>query len=150
MFGHGRPYVRGSSHLARDRIEHSGGSSFAKNPITLTAGICQAEPRRSGSTPWLHLGCSLSRAQVRPQNPFHRKKDQSQLAADLSQTKPIRLLFAPCSQAYDMGASAVGANPIYFGSDQSGRQSSLSLQPCAHAHHSVWPRPCGAFSAQRL
>jgi len=114
-------------------IEHSAGASFAKNPeyfdgeniVKLAIeGGCNAVASTFGV-----LG-SVARKYAH-KIPFIVKINHNELL-----TYPNRfdqVLFGTVQQAYDMGASAVGAT-IYFGSDQSTRQIVEISQAFAHAH----------------
>jgi class I fructose-bisphosphate aldolase len=135
MFGHGR--LSGTGYLSilpvDQGIEHSGGASFAKNPdyfdgeniVKLAIeGGCNAVASTFGV-----LG-SVARKYAH-KIPFIVKMNHNELL-----TYPNRfdqVLFGTVQQAYDMGATAVGAT-IYFGSDQSTRQIVEISQAFAKAH----------------
>ena len=114
-------------------IEHSAGASFAKNPqyfdpenIVRLAheGGCNAVASTLGvlgacSRKWAH------------KIPFLVKLNHNELMT--YPNKFDQILFGQVSQAFDMGAVAVGAT-IYFGSDESTRQIQEISQVFAHAH----------------
>src|SRR3981189_1741518 len=135
LFRHGRLAGTGyMSILPVDQgIEHSGGASFAKNPdyfdgeniVKLAVeGGCNAVASTFGV-----LG-SVARKYAH-KIPFIVKMNHNELLT--YPNKADQILFGTVQQAYDMGASAVGAT-IYFGSDQSGRQIVEISQAFAHAH----------------
>src|SRR2546429_6123195 len=114
-------------------IEHSAGASFAKNPeyfdgeniVKLAIeGQCNAVASTFGV-----LG-SVARKYAH-KIPFIVKINHNELLTYPNRADQI--LFGTVQQAYDMGASAVGAT-IYFGSDQSGRQIVEISQAFAKAH----------------
>src|SRR5256886_9386196 len=118
MFGHGR--LSGTGYLSilpvDQGIEHSGGASFAKNPdyfdgeniVKLAIeGGCNAVASTFGV-----LG-SVARKYAH-KIPFIVKINHNELLT--FPNKADQILFGTMQQAYDMGASAVGAT-IYFGSD---------------------------------
>jgi class I fructose-bisphosphate aldolase len=114
-------------------IEHSAGASFAKNPdyfdgeniVKLAIeGGCNAVASTFGV-----LG-AVSRKYAH-KIPFLVKINHNELLT--FPNKADQILFGTVKQAYDMGATAVGAT-IYFGSDQSGRQIVEISQAFAHAH----------------
>ena len=114
-------------------IEHSAGASFAKNPqyfdpenIVRLAheGGCNAVASTLGvlgacSRKWAH------------KIPFLVKLNHNELMT--YPNKFDQILFGQVSQAFDMGAVAVGAT-IYFGSDESTRQIQEISPVFAHAH----------------
>ena len=135
MFGHGR--LSGTGYLSilpvDQGIEHSGGASFAKNPDYFDGGNivklaieggCNAVASTFGV-----LG-SVARKYAH-KIPFIVKINHNELLT--FPNKADQILFGTVQQAYDMGASAVGAT-IYFGSDQSGRQIVEISQAFAKAH----------------
>src|ERR1700758_1965691 len=102
-------------------IEHSGGASFAKNPIYFDPeniiklaieGGCNAVASTFGV-----LG-SVARKYAH-KIPFIVKMNHNELLT--FPNKFDQIFFGTVQQAYDMGAAAVGAT-IYFGSDESTRQ----------------------------
>src|SRR6516164_3895740 len=114
-------------------IEHSGGASFAKNPdyfdpenivkLALEGG-CNAVASTFGV-----LG-AVARKYAH-KIPFLVKINHNELLTYPNQFNQV--LFGTVKEAYDMGASAIGAT-IYFGSDQSTRQIIEISQAFAHAH----------------
>ena len=102
-------------------IEHSGGASFAKNPIYFDPeniiklaieGGCNAVASTFGV-----LGI-MSRKYAH-KIPFIVKINHNELLS--YPNKYDQIMFGKVEQAYDMGAAAVGAT-IYFGSEESSRQ----------------------------
>src|SRR5689334_23448791 len=135
IVGHGRLGNTGYlSILPVDQgIEHSAGASFAKNPeyfdpenivkLALEGG-CNAVASTYGV-----LG-AVARKYAH-KIPFLVKINHNELLTYPNQFNQI--LFGTVQEAYDMGASAIGAT-IYFGSDQSTRQIIEISQAFAHAH----------------
>jgi len=135
MFSHGR--LGGTGYLSilpvDQGIEHSGGASFAKNPdyfdpeniVKLAVeGGCNAVASTFGV-----LG-AVARKYAH-KIPFIVKINHNELL-----TFPNRfdqVLFGTVEEAFNMGASAVGAT-IYFGSDQSTRQIVEISQAFVRAH----------------
>jgi len=114
-------------------IEHSGGASFAKNPIYFDSenivklaveGGCNAVASTFGV-----LG-SVARKYAH-KIPFIVKINHNELLT--YPNKADQIMFGEVEQAADMGAAAVGAT-IYFGSDESGRQIVEVAQAFALAH----------------
>lgn len=102
-------------------IEHSGGASFAKNPIYFDPenivklaieGGCNAVASTFGV-----LGILARKYAHRI--PFVVKINHNELLT--YPNKFDQIMFGKVEQAYDMGAAAVGAT-IYFGSEESSRQ----------------------------
>ncbi len=135
LFGTGRLANTGYlSILPVDQgIEHSGGASFAKNPdyfdgeniVKLAIeGGCNAVASTYGV-----LG-SVARKYAH-KIPFIVKINHNELLTFPNQFKQI--LFGTVEEAYDMGATAVGAT-IYFGSDDAGREIIEISQAFAKAH----------------
>ncbi len=135
MFGHGR--LAGTGYLSilpvDQGIEHSAGASFAKNPayfdpeniIKLAIeGGCNAVASTFGV-----LG-AVGRKYAH-KIPFLVKINHNELLTYPNQFNQV--LFGTVKEAYDMGASAIGAT-IYFGSDQSTRQIVEISQAFAQAH----------------
>jgi len=123
LFSHGR--LAGTGYLSilpvDQGIEHSGGASFARNPIYFDGenivklameGGCNAVASTLGV-----LG-SVAR-QYAHKIPFILKFNHNELLT--YPNKFDQVFFAQIQQAWDMGAVAVGAT-IYFGSDESTRQ----------------------------
>jgi len=132
MFGHGR--LGGTGYLSilpvDQGIEHSGGGSFAKNPIYFDGenivklaieGGCNAVATTFGV-----LG-SVSRKYAH-KIPFIVKINHNEFLRFPNQYDQI--MFGSVEQAFELGATAVGAT-IYFGSDESTRQ----IQEVSEAFH---------------
>jgi len=135
IFGHGR--LAGSGYLSilpvDQGIEHSGGASFARNPIYFDGeniiklaieGGCNAVATTFGV-----LG-SVSRKYAH-KIPFIVKMNHNELLTHPNQYDQI--LFGNVQEAWNLGAAAVGAT-IYFGSEQSGRQIQEIAEAFAIAH----------------
>ncbi len=114
-------------------IEHSAGASFAPNPIYFDPenivrlaieGGCNAVASTLGV-----LG-SVSR-KFAHKIPFMVKLNHNELLRCPNQYDQI--MFSQVEQAFDMGATAVGAT-IYFGSDESTRQIQEVAAAFARAH----------------
>jgi class I fructose-bisphosphate aldolase len=114
-------------------IEHSAGASFAKNPDYFDAenivklaveGGCNAVASTFGV-----LG-AVARKYAH-KIPFIVKINHNELLTFPNRADQI--LFGSVKEAYEMGATAVGAT-IYFGSDLSGRQIVEVSQAFAAAH----------------
>jgi class I fructose-bisphosphate aldolase len=135
LYSHGR--MAGSGYLSilpvDQGIEHSGGASFAPNPIYFDPenivklaieGGCNAVASTLGV-----LG-SVARKYAH-KIPFLVKLNHNEILtfpAIYDQT-----LFASVDQAFDMGAVAVGAT-VYYGSAESRRQIQEISEAFAHAH----------------
>lgn len=135
IIGHGR--LGGSGYLSvlpvDQGIEHSGGSAFAPNPdyfdpeniVRLAIeGGCNAVASTLGV-----LG-SVAR-QYAHKIPFIVKVNHNELLT--YPNKHDQILFAGVKQAWDLGASAVGAT-IYYGSEESHRQIQEITEAFRHAH----------------
>ncbi|MEX0684410.1 MAG: class I fructose-bisphosphate aldolase [Balneolales bacterium] len=114
-------------------VEHSGGASFAKNPVYFdpenivklaVEGGCNAVASTFGV-----LGV-VSRKYAH-KIPFIVKINHNELMTYPNTFEQIS--FGTIDQAYDMGAAAVGAT-IYFGSEDSGRQIVEVAEAFAYAH----------------
>ena len=102
-------------------IEHSGGASFAKNPIYFDPeNIVKlaVEAGCNGVASTLGVLGLVSRKYAH-KIPFVVKINHNELLT--YPNKFDQIMFASIDQAYNMGAAAVGAT-IYFGSAESGRQ----------------------------
>jgi len=135
LFDHGR--MGGSGYLSilpvDQGIEHSGGASFAPNPIYFDPenivklaieGGCNAVASTLGV-----LG-AVARKYAH-KIPFIVKINHNEIL-----TYPAiydQTLFASVDQAFDMGAVAVGAT-VYYGSPESRRQIQEISEAFAHAH----------------
>ena len=135
IFNHGR--LSGTGYLSilpvDQGIEHSAGASFAPNPIYFDSenivklaieGNCNAVASTLGV-----LG-SVSRKYAH-KIPFILKINHNEFLS--YPNKYDQILFASVTQAFDMGAAAVGAT-IYFGSDESARQIQEVSEAFSYAH----------------
>jgi class I fructose-bisphosphate aldolase len=135
IYDHGR--LGGTGYLSilpvDQGIEHSGGASFAKNPVHFDPenivklaieGGCNAVASTYGV-----LG-SVARKYAH-KIPFIVKINHNELMTYPNTFDQI--MFGTIDQAYDMGAAAVGAT-IYFGSEESSRQIVEVAQAFAYAH----------------
>ncbi len=116
-------------------IEHSAGASFAPNPIYFDPenivrlaieGGCNAVASTLGV-----LG-SVARKYAH-KIPFILKINHNELLS--YPNRHDQILFADVTQAFDMGAAAVGAT-IYFGSAESSRQI-VEISECFHHAHEL-------------
>ncbi len=114
-------------------VEHSGGASFAKNPIYFDAenivklaieGSCNAVASTFGV-----LGIVARKYAHRI--PFLVKINHNELLT--YPNKYEQIMFGSIQQAYDMGAVAVGAT-IYFGSQESTKQIVEVAEAFSYAH----------------
>lgn len=114
-------------------VEHSGGASFAKNPIyfdpenivTLAInGACNAVVSTFGV-----LG--LVSRKYAHKIPFIVKINHNELLT--YPNKYEQILYGTIEEAYNLGAAAVGAT-IYFGSEESSRQIVEISEAFAYAH----------------
>ena len=135
MFDHGRLSGKGYlSILPVDQgIEHSGGASFAPNPIYFDPenivklaieGGCNAVASTLGV-----LG-SISRKYAH-RIPFLVKINHNEFLSYPNSFDQI--MFASVDQAFDLGAAAVGAT-IYYGSEESNRQIQEVADAFQYAH----------------
>ncbi len=135
MFDHGR--LGGTGYLSilpvDQGIEHSGGASFAKNPLYFDGdnivklaieGGCNAVATTFGV-----LG-SVSRRYAH-RIPFIVKLNHNELLTHPNQYDQI--MFGTVREAWNLGATAVGAT-IYFGSPESGRQIVEVAEAFEEAH----------------
>jgi class I fructose-bisphosphate aldolase len=135
LFGNGR--LAGTGYLSvlpvDQGIEHSGGASFAPNPIYFDPenivrlaieGGCNAVASTLGV-----LGAVARKYAWRI--PFIVKINHNELLT--YPTKYDQVLFATVDQAIDMGAIAVGAT-VYYGSKESNRQIQEISEAFAYAH----------------
>lgn len=135
LYGHGR--LAGTGYLSilpvDQGIEHSGGASFAPNPILFDPenivklaieGGCNGVASTFGV-----LG-SVARKYAH-KIPFIVKINHNELLT--YPNKFDQVMFGTVDQAHDMGAIAVGAT-IYFGSDESTRQITEVSEAFAYAH----------------
>jgi class I fructose-bisphosphate aldolase len=114
-------------------IEHSAGSSFAKNPLYFDPenivklaieGSCNAVTSTFGV-----LG--IVARKYAHKIPFIVKINHNELLT--YPNKFDQIMYGKVEQAYDMGAAAVGAT-IYFGSEESGRQIIEVAEAFQYAH----------------
>jgi len=114
-------------------IEHSGGASFAKNPIYFDPeNIVKLaiEGGCNGVASTYGVLASVSR-QYAHKIPFIVKVNHNQLMTYPNQADQI--MFGTIDDAYNMGAAAIGAT-IYFGSEESNRQIVEVAEAFAYAH----------------
>lgn len=135
IFDHGR--LAGTGYISilpvDQGIEHSGGASFAPNPIYFDPenivklaieGGCNAVASTLGV-----LG-AVARKYAH-KIPFILKINHNELLT--YPEKADQILFADIDQAFDMGAIAIGAT-IYYGSEESGRQIQEISEAFQYAH----------------
>ncbi len=135
IFNHGR--LAGSGYLSilpvDQGIEHTGGASFAPNPIYFDPeniiklaieGGCNAVASTFGV-----LG-SMARKYAH-KIPFVVKINHNELMT--YPNKYDQIMFGTVKQAYDLGALAVGAT-IYYGAKESNRQIQEVSKAFAYAH----------------
>lgn len=135
LFNHGR--LAGTGYLSilpvDQGVEHSGGASFAPNPKFLDpANIVELAIEGGCNAVASTLGVlgSISRQYVH-KIPFIIKINHNELL-----TYPNvydQTLFASVEQAFDLGATAVGAT-VYYGSEESRRQIQEVSEAFARAH----------------
>ncbi|MCC5925071.1 MAG: class I fructose-bisphosphate aldolase [Bacteroidetes bacterium] len=114
-------------------IEHSGGASFAKNPIYFDPeNIVKLaiEGGCNGVASTYGVLASVSRKYAH-KIPFIVKVNHNQLMTYPNQADQI--MFGTIDDAYNMGAAAIGAT-IYFGSEESNRQIVEVAEAFAYAH----------------
>lgn len=135
LFSHGR--LGGTGYLSilpvDQGIEHSAGASFAPNPAyfdpeNLIKLALEAECNAVASTFGV-LG-SMARKYAH-KIPFIVKINHNELLTYPNQFDQV--MFGSVDQAFDMGATAVGAT-IYFGSDESTRQLQEIAEAFEYAH----------------
>ncbi|MDO9054684.1 MAG: class I fructose-bisphosphate aldolase [Gallionella sp.] len=135
LYGHGR--LAGTGYLSLlpvdQGVEHSGGASFAPNPIYFDPeNIVKLaiEGGCNGVASTLGVLSSVARRYAH-KIPFIVKINHNELLTypnAFNQT-----LFASVDQAFDMGAVAVGAT-VFYGSEQSRRQIQEVSEAFEHAH----------------
>lgn len=135
LYGHGR--LAGTGYLSLlpvdQGVEHSGGASFAPNPIYFDPeNIVKLaiEGGCNGVASTLGVLSSVARRYAH-KIPFIVKINHNELLTypnTFNQT-----LFASVDQAFDMGAAAVGAT-VFYGSEQSRRQIQEVSEAFEHAH----------------
>ncbi|SDH34151.1 class I fructose-bisphosphate aldolase [Nitrosomonas sp. Nm132] len=135
LYNHGR--LAGTGYLSLlpvdQGVEHSGGASFAPNPMFFDPenivrlaieGGCNGVASTLGV-----LGMVARR--YAHKIPFILKINHNELLT--YPNKYDQTLFASVDQAFDMGACAVGAT-VFFGSEESRRQIQEISEAFAHAH----------------
>ncbi|SFM73215.1 class I fructose-bisphosphate aldolase [Nitrosomonas communis] len=135
LYNHGR--LAGTGYLSilpvDQGVEHSGGASFAPNPMFFDPeniirlaieGGCNGVASTLGV-----LGIVARR--YAHKIPFILKINHNELLT--YPNKYDQTLFASVDQAFDMGACAVGAT-VFFGSEESRRQIQEISEAFAHAH----------------
>ncbi|MBU0594964.1 MAG: class I fructose-bisphosphate aldolase [Gammaproteobacteria bacterium] len=135
LFGHGR--LAGSGYLSvlpvDQGVEHSGGASFAPNPIYFDPeNIIQLAIEGGANAVASTYGVLGSVARKYAHKiPFIVKINHNEIL-----TYPTiydQTLFSSVDQAFDMGAVAVGAM-VYYGSQESRRQIQEISEAFQHAH----------------
>ena len=135
LYGHGR--LAGTGYLSilpvDQGIEHSGGASFAKNPIYFDGdNICRLAFEggcNAVATTFGVLG-SVSRKWAH-RIPMIVKINHNELLT--SPNTYDQVLFGTVQEAWNLGAVAIGAT-VYFGSDQSRRQIQEIAEAFSYAH----------------
>ena len=123
MYNHGR--LSGTGYLSilpvDQGIEHTGGASFAPNPIYFDPeNIIKLGLEAGSNAVATTLGVlGMTSRKYAHKIPFVVKLNHNELLT--YPTKYDQIMFADVDQAYDLGAAAVGAT-IYFGSEESSRQ----------------------------
>jgi len=123
MYNHGR--LSGTGYLSilpvDQGIEHTGGASFAPNPIYFDPeNIVKLGLEAGSNAVATTLGVlGMTSRKYAHKIPFIVKLNHNELLT--YPTKYDQIMFADVDQAYDLGAAAVGAT-IYFGSEESSRQ----------------------------
>ena len=135
LYGHGRLANTGYlSLLPVDQgVEHSGGASFAPNPMYFDPeNIVKlaVEGGCNGVASTLGVLSSVSRRYAH-RIPFIVKINHNELLT--YPNKFDQTLFASVDQAFDMGAAAVGAT-VFYGSEQARRQIQEVSEAFEHAH----------------
>lgn len=136
LYGHGR--LSGSGYLSLlpvdQGVEHSGGASFAPNPIYFDPeNIVRLaiEGGCNGVASTLGVLSSIARRYAH-KIPFIVKINHNELLT--YPNKFDQTLFSSVNQAFDMGAVAVGAT-VFYGSEQSRRQIQEVSEAFEHAHN---------------
>jgi fructose-bisphosphate aldolase, class I len=136
LFGHGQLANTGYlSLLPVDQgVEHSGGASFAPNPMYFDPeNIVKLaiEGGCNGVASTLGVLSSVARRYAH-KIPFIVKINHNELLT--YPNKFDQTLFASVDQAFDMGAVAVGAT-VFYGSEQARRQIQEVTEAFEHAHN---------------
>ncbi len=135
LFGHGR--LGGTGYLSilpvDQGVEHSGGASFAPNPVYFDpANIVKLAMEGECNAVASTLGVLAAVARVYAHKiPFILKLNHNELLSYPNMYD--QTLFASVDQAFEMGAVAVGAT-IYYGSEQSRRQIQEVSEAFEYAH----------------
>ncbi len=135
IYGHGRLAGTGYvSILPVDQgIEHSGGASFAKNPIYFDGdNICRLAVEGGCNAVATTFGVLGSVARKWAHRiPMIVKINHNELLT--SPNAYDQVLFGTVQEAWNLGAAGIGAT-IYFGSDQSRRQIQEIAEAFSYAH----------------
>lgn len=135
IYGHGRLADTGYvSILPVDQgIEHSGGASFAKNPIYFDGdNICRLAVEGGCNAVATTFGVLGSVARKWAHRiPMIVKINHNELLT--SPNAYDQVLFGTVQEAWNLGAAGIGAT-IYFGSDQSRRQIQEIAEAFSYAH----------------
>ncbi|NOX18889.1 MAG: class I fructose-bisphosphate aldolase [Chlorobi bacterium] len=135
LFYHGRLAGTGYvSILPVDQgIEHTGGASFAPNPIYFDPeNIIKLAIEGGANGVATTLGVlGMTSRKYAHKIPFIVKLNHNELLT--YPTKYDQIMFASVDQAWDLGAAAVGAT-IYFGSEESSRQIIEVSEAFQYAH----------------
>ncbi len=135
IYGHGRLAGTGYvSILPVDQgIEHSGGASFAKNPIYFDGdNICRLAYEGGCNAVATTFGVLGSVARTWAHRiPMIVKINHNELLT--SPNSYDQVLFGTVQEAWNLGAAGIGAT-IYFGSDQSRRQIQEIAEAFSYAH----------------
>jgi len=135
IFDHGR--LGGTGYLSilpvDQGIEHSGGASFAPNPIYFDPDkICELAHEGGCNAVASTLGVLAAVARKWAHKiPFVVKLNHNELLSYPNAHDQV--MFGDVNQAFDMGAVAIGAT-IYFGSEESTRQIQEVSEAFAYAH----------------
>ena len=135
IYGHGRLAGTGYvSILPVDQgIEHSGGASFARNPIYFDGyNICRLAYEGGCNAVATTFGVLGSVARTWAHRiPMIVKINHNELLT--SPNSYDQVLFGTVQEAWNLGAAGIGAT-IYFGSDQSRRQIQEIAEAFSYAH----------------
>ncbi len=135
LFYHGR--LAGTGYLSilpvDQGIEHTGGASFAPNPIYFDPeNIVKLAIEGGANGVATTLGVlGMTSRKYAHKIPFIVKLNHNELLT--YPTKYDQIMFASVEQAWDLGAAAVGAT-IYFGSEESSRQIIEVSEAFQYAH----------------
>ncbi len=135
LYNHGR--LAGTGYLSilpvDQGIEHTGGASFAPNPIYFDPeNIIKLAIEGGANGVATTLGVlGMTSRKYAHKIPFIVKLNHNELLT--YPTKYDQIMFASVDQAWDLGAAAVGAT-IYFGSEESSRQIIEVSEAFQYAH----------------